>query len=75
MKIKFEFDTLEPDFEAKELKRYIQANNTAYCLNAIANKVYYWYEKDDREEIPTDEISDTISEIIKEHDIDLDKLV
>lgn len=75
MKIKFEFDTLEPNFEPSELERYIQANNTAYCLNAIADKVRYWYNKDDREEISTDEIGDTIFDIIKEHNIDLDKLV
>ena len=67
MKITFEFDTDSEDFDYSELERYKCVNDMAFCLNQIADKVRYWYNKDDRKTISTDEIGDTIFEIINDN--------
>ena len=73
MKIKYEFDTNDENFSHIEYERYKQADSMAICLGKIADKVRYWYNKDDRSEISTDEIGDVIFEIINEY-VDLEKL-
>ena len=73
MKINFEFDTDNENFDYIELERYKQVDNMAICLGEIADKVRYWYNKDDRNEISTEEIGDTIFKIINEH-INLEKI-
>ena len=73
MKIVFEFDTDSENFDYIELERYKQVDNMAICLGEIADKVRYWYNKEIRNEIPTEEIGDTIFKIINEH-INLEKI-
>ena len=73
MKINFEFDTDSENFDYIELERYKQVDNMAICLGEIADKVRYWYNKEIRNEIPTEEIGDTIFKIINEH-INLEKI-
>lgn len=67
MKITFEFDTDSENFDYTQLERHICADKMAMCLGEIADKVRYWYNKDDRKEISTDEIGDVIFKIINEH--------
>ena len=74
MKINFEFDTDSENFDYIELERYKQVDNMAICLGEIADKVRYWYNKEIRNEIPTEEIGDTIFEIIKDNNINLEKI-
>lgn len=73
MKIIFEFDTDSENFDYTELRRYKCVDDMAMCLGAIADKVRYWYNKDNRNEISTDEIGDVIFGIINEH-INLEKI-
>ena len=74
MKIVFEFDTDSENFDYIELERYKQVDKLAMCLGQIADKVRYWYNKEIRNEIPTEEIGDTIFEIIKDNNINLEKI-
>ena len=73
MKITFEFDTDSENFDYQELEKYKNVDNITMALSQIADKVRYWYNKDDRTEIPTEEIGDTIFEIINEY-INLERI-
>jgi hypothetical protein len=73
MLIQFIFDTDSENFDYIELRRYKCVDDMAMCIGAIADKVRYWYNKDNRNEISTDEIGDVIFGIINEH-INLEKI-
>ena len=64
MKITIEFDTTNDNFDHNEMQMYLQAPKMASCLFEIQNKIKGWYKHDERNSIPTEEISDSINEII-----------
>ena len=78
MKIKFEFDTCSEEFydynESQTLYRMQNADELSSCLNELAEKVRSLMKYDKRENIPKDEIDDTFWEIIKDHNINFEKL-
>jgi len=74
MKITFEFDTSSKDFDSSELERIKNANKMAHALYEIANKVRSWINYDEREYISKEEISDSIWDIIKDDNLDINEL-
>lgn len=73
MKITYEFDTDKEGFDWTELHRIEQADDMAYSISLIKDKVRSWYKYDDRSSIPVEEIQDTIYDILNEH-LNLEKL-
>lgn len=73
MKIKIEFDTESENFDNYELETYLHAREMLSCISEIKDKVRSWYKYDERTAIPTEEIWDSILDIINEH-INLEKL-
>lgn len=67
MKVNFEFDTESENFDNCELERHYQANNMTLCLHEITNQIRSWYDYDERETIPVDEIHQKIWDIIQDH--------
>ena len=67
MIVTFQFDTDSENFDNTELEAHYQANNMACCLSEIENKLRSWYKYDERPAIPTEEIRETILDIIQEH--------
>lgn len=78
MKVKFEFDTTNPDFydfnENDKLYRMQTADDMAICLNALREKVRSLVKYDEREMIPKNEIEEVFWEIIKDHNINFEKM-
>lgn len=73
MKITFEFDTDKEGCDLAELYRVEQADDMAYCISLIKDRVRSWYKYDDRSAIPVEEIQDAIYDILNEH-LNLEKL-
>ena len=73
MKITYEFDTDKEGFDYTELYRVEQADDMAYSISLITDKIRSWYKYDDRNEIPVEEIHDAIYDILNEH-LNLEKL-
>ena len=74
MKIKFELDTNDENFDQFELNRLNHATDMALCLYEITNKLRAWYKYDARGSIPIEEIHDELWNIINEH-INLEKII
>ena len=73
MKVTFEIDTDKEGFDWTELNRIQQADDMAYSISLITDKVRSWYKYDERNEIPVEEIQDAIYDILNEH-LNLEKL-
>lgn len=73
MKITFEFDTDKEGCDLPELYRVEQADDMAYCISLIQDKVRSWYKYDERNSIPIEEIQDEIYSIINDH-VNMEKL-
>lgn len=74
MKVTYEFDTCSESFDQQELNRVQNADNLASCVWDIQQQLRSWYKHDERGSIPVDEICDKIDDIIKDNNIDIDKL-
>lgn len=73
MKITFEFNTDNENFDYHELEIHKQAADMASCLFEIQNKLRGWYKYDERGEIPTEEVFEKINEIIVDH-VNMEKM-
>lgn len=73
MKITLEFDTDSENFDYHELERIKQAGDMAICISEILNKLRGWEKYDSRENIPVDEITDTLREAIVEN-VNIEKM-
>ena len=74
MKIIFQFDTESENFDSTELETYLQAKNMASCISSILGKLRSWYKYDERPSIPTDEIQESIVEIINDSDVNVERM-
>lgn len=74
MKVKFEFDTLSKNFDPHEYEIFKCAEDIAHALYEILNKLRDWEKCDVRKAIPSNEIRESIAEIINEH-INFEKLI
>jgi hypothetical protein len=78
MKVRFEFDTTSEDFynNFDHIKLYNMqtADDMAICLNALREKVRSLVKYDEREMISKDEIEEVFWEIIKDHNINFEKM-
>lgn len=73
MKVTFEFNTESEGFDNTELETHIQAHKMVICISRITSQIRAWYKLDERDAIPTEEISEKIFKIINE-EIDLERL-
>ena len=73
MKVKFEFDTESENFDRTELEQHIQASRMASCISKISDQIRSWYKWETRDNIPIDEIAETLREIIND-EVDLERL-
>lgn len=73
MKITFSFDTDDENFDRTEYQRHAQADDMAYCLSQITDKLRSWYKYDERGEIPISEVYDEMWDIINEN-INMERL-
>ena len=73
MKITYEFDTDKEGFDWTELNRIQQADDMAYSISLITDKIRSWYKYDERNSIPVEEIQEELYEIINEH-VNMEKL-
>lgn len=64
MKVIFEFDTDSELFEPAQLEEYKQTESMAVALGKITDLLRTWYKYDERDCIPTEEIRETIMDII-----------
>lgn len=74
MKITYTFDTDSEDFNYQELNRIQSADRLTSCIWDIEQQLRQWYKYDNRESIPVEEICDAIHEIIKDNEINTDRL-
>jgi hypothetical protein len=74
MKVTFELDTNDENFDQFELNRLNHATDMALCLYKITNKLRDWHKYDARDLIPTEEIYEVLWNIINEH-INLEKII
>lgn len=72
MKITFEFDTCDENFEMEELTRFNKALDMAKALYEISNKVFYWWENGDK--VSTEVVKKEIYEILDDCGIKFDEL-
>lgn len=73
MKVIFEFDTENENFNPIELERYKQVDNMAKALGEILEKVRSWDKYDERATIPTDEIRKELNEIVCQY-VNIEKI-
>jgi hypothetical protein len=73
MKVTFEFNTSDENFDCIELEQHYIANDMPMCINDIKEQVYEWYNRDKRSNIPTEEILDKILDIINDY-VNMNKL-
>lgn len=73
MIVTFQFNTADESFDNTELEAHYQATQMAMCLYDIENKLRSWDKYDERPAIPTEEIRETILDIIQSH-VDMEKL-
>lgn len=74
MKIVYKFDTSDENFDWQELYRVQRADDLASCIWDIQQQLRNWYKYDKRGSVPIDEVCDKIYDIIKDNNIDIDKL-
>lgn len=72
MKVIFEFDTCDENFEPDELLRMQKSLDMAGALWELSGKIKEWWEKDNK--VDPDEIKSVFCEILQEYGLDLDKL-
>lgn len=77
MKITFEFDDTKPEFyenhESTKLYAIQNAEMLGFSIEQIFDKIRNW-EKNDKYNVSTDELRDTLLEILDNNGISLDKL-
>lgn len=73
MKITFEFNTVNDEFDRTELEAHMQAEKMAFCLSKITDQIRSWYKYDNRETIPVDEIHEKLWDIISS-EVDMERL-
>lgn len=77
MKITYEFDTNHPDFyddDSKTLYRIQKIDDIALCLETMRRAITKLIKYNNRASILTSEIEEKFWEIIKEHEINFEKL-
>lgn len=78
MKITYEFDTESEGWKeyGEDMKRdqFEASFGMLMALDKILDKLRDWYKYDQREAIPTDEIRETLTDIINEHVPNIEKL-
>ena len=74
MKITYEFDTLDENFDIHELKRVQKALDMAACISHIENYLRGLDKYETRDAIPVSEILDKIYEIIDDDNINIEDL-
>lgn len=67
MIVKFEFDTGSDDFNDAELQEHYQAADMAKCLYEIKNKLRSWDKYREEPNIPVEEVTEEIYNIIEAH--------
>ena len=77
MKITFEFDDTKPEFaeyrEGYKLYAMQNAEMLGFSIEQIFDRIRNW-EKNDKYNVSTDELRDTLLEILDNNGISLDKL-
>lgn len=78
MKIIYEFDTDSEGWrdggESMTRDQYESAFNMLMALDKILDKIREWYKYDTREAIPTEEIRETLTNIIDDQVPNIEKL-
>lgn len=79
MKITYEFDTSSEKFyeygDSHRLEEIQKAFDMMMCLSNMADKIREWYNHDSRAAIPQEEISEAFYDILRRHNVDLERLV
>lgn len=77
MKIKFEFDTDSENWQDDQYKlnRFNQSLDMALTLHDLNEQVFSWWDNDERDNIPSDEIRRKFIEILEKRKICLDELL
>ena len=75
MKITYEFDTDKDSFERAEFETYKQSEQMRDALFDLSEKVRFWYKRDERTEIPKEEIYNVFFDILKDNFINLDAMM
>ena len=65
MKVTFEFDTENENFNEEELQTHYQAENMAKCIFEIQNKLKSWEKYNNSEIISIEKVYDEIFDIIQ----------
>lgn len=73
MKVIYEFDFQEGSDDSLNQEIFHQSTDMLVCIGEIKDKVRSWYKYDDRPAIPTEEVFETINDIICDH-VRLDKM-
>lgn len=63
MKIQFEFNTDSEDFSYTELKKFQDVDRMVSFIFDIEQKLNYWFNDEERNEIPVDEIVKELNKI------------
>ena len=74
MKVTFEFNTDDENFDRYQLEAHHQAENLVFTLSKITDKLREWYKYDNRSSIPIEEVYDSIWDIIQDNNINMEKL-
>jgi len=73
-KIVYEFDTASEDFRLDELLRIQRADDMARALYLIDQKVHEWYRNKTDEPLNPDTLNDFIVGVLRECNIELEKI-
>ena len=65
MKVIFEFDTENENFDEGELQTHYQAESMAKCIYEIQNKLKNWEKYHEETTIPVEKVYDEIFDIIQ----------
>ena len=74
MKVIYEFDTNDENFDRTELLTYQNASKMRSCIYDITNKLREWYKYDTRGSIPISEVYDELWDIISDNNVDLEEM-
>ena len=74
MKVIYEFDTNDENFDRTELLTYQNAFKMKSCIYDITNKLRNCYKYDTRGSIPISEVYDELWDIISDNNVDLEEM-
>ena len=77
MKITYEFDTNSEDYkdDSYTQERFSKSFEMALALTKLDDVIHSWYNRDEREAIPVEEIRNTFNDILDSEGIVLDRLI